>query len=347
MSIIFSGGGTLGPTMSLVPIIKEVQKRTTIPCHFIAPIGSQGKEVIEQLGLSWNEIPAGKLQRYPSFGWFSAVPNSIRGYLAAGKLLDAFSAKVVVTSGSFVSPPVIWRAKYKSIATVLIQLDIETGLANKLSMPAATKTFYSYRTAGVDRDVVIGPMLPHKTSAASKVDVPPGFEKELPTIFITGGGTGAQEINELVWNALPALTNRANIVHTTGRGKEREGYEYKRYLQVPFLPPPDYYFWLTKATLAIGRAGMGFLADCVAFKKPAIVIPMLHTHQEANAVFFADKQAVITPKQHEHNEAWLLTHIDMLLSDSAKRDGYAKRVGSLAKEGGVETVINSILTLHG
>lgn len=321
-------------------------EKTGHSCHFIAPQGSQGRELVEALGASWYEIPSGKLARYPSVTWLVLIPNIIRGYLAAGRLLKKLNAQVVISSGSFVSPPVIWQAKRLGIRIIVIQLDISVGLANKVSIPFADRVFYSYASDSRQKDV-IGPILRKPVVHKSAVEVPPGFEEGLPILMITGGGTGARQLNELVWELLPALTNRANIVHATGRGKEKSGLEYKRYLQVPFLNADNYYYWLERASFVIGRAGMGFFSDCIAYSKAAISIPMPNTHQEINAAYFTKHKAVITPEQkHGASPAWLLKQIDFLLENPSEKERLKSAIGSFAKTDTLDTLVKTIEELY-
>lgn len=43
-----------------------------------------------------------------------------------------------------------------------------------------------------------------------------GFDRRLPTLYVTGGAQGAQQINDVVRDALPWLLERANVVHQCG-----------------------------------------------------------------------------------------------------------------------------------
>ena len=47
------------------------------------------------------------------------------------------------------------------------------------------------------------------------------------------------------------------------------------------------------ADVVIARAGFGTLSELAALAKPAVIIAMSGTHQEDNARFLADQQAII------------------------------------------------------
>lgn len=334
MSIVFTGGGTIGPTTSLVPIIKEIQKHSKITCHFIAPRGSQGREIIEALGVTWTEIPAGKLARYPSFSWLTVVPNVLRGYIAAGKILKERKVKVVVTSGSFVGPPVIWRARRMGIQNVVIQMDIQLGFANRLSFPFADTHLFSYGTQNrTKQSELIGPVMRNHHVNKNNVSDLTSIDPRKPIIFVTGGGTGADQINELIWQLAEDLSKRVVIIHSTGKGKVNSNIAFKNYIQKPFFQPDEYFHWLSKSSVVVGRSGMGFLSDVIEYKKAVIAIPIPKTHQVKNANFFAKHNAVIIPlNSQEVTTEWLLQNIDELLSQVVKRSALERTLGSFAKK---------------
>jgi UDP-N-acetylglucosamine--N-acetylmuramyl-(pentapeptide) pyrophosphoryl-undecaprenol N-acetylglucosamine transferase len=349
MSIVFTGGGTFGPTTSLVPLIKEINDHSKLTCHFIASEGSPGREIIESLGVTWNEIPAGKLQRYFSIGWLFLIPNVIRGFLEAGKLLERLDTKIVVTSGSFVSPPVIWQAKRRRIASLSIQLDVSTGLAQKIVSPFVDKKLYSFKTnPSIDIASVVGPIIRTHQINKKKIVLRDIVDDRLPILFVTGGGTGAKQINELLWKLVPPLSKKITIIHITGKEKGDSTIKARNYIQVPFLEVNEYYHWLSKSTVVIGRSGMGFFSDVIAYQKAVITIPLPRSQQEKNAQFFLDKNAVIAPKHaKEVNEKWLLKSIENLLKDRLWRNSLGENIGSFAKEDTVKKITTEILQLHG
>lgn len=42
------------------------------------------------------------------------------------------------------------------------------------------------------------------------------FDRRLPTVYVTGGAQGSQQINEVVREALPWLLERTNVIHQCG-----------------------------------------------------------------------------------------------------------------------------------
>ena len=143
------------------------------------------------------------------------------------------------------------------------------------------------------------------------------LEEGIPTLFVTGGGTGAEFLNTLVVESLPELTKFCQVIHLTGREKfchsrttptmvggepgikagldsrlrGNDSEEKKRYRSYEFLTSEMPHAF-TIADLVICRAGMATFTELVALGKAAIVVPMPGSHQEENAAFFAQRGAV-------------------------------------------------------
>ena len=47
-----------------------------------------------------------------------------------------------------------------------------------------------------------------------------GFDRQLPTVYVTGGAQGAQQINLLIGESLPWLLRQANVIHQCGPDNE-------------------------------------------------------------------------------------------------------------------------------
>ena len=348
MSVIFTGGGTLGSITGLLTVLKEI-KKTSIPCYWIAPEGSQGKDQVEALGVTWAEVPAGKIPRHLSLGLLTGLPNMVKGYKASKTLLSSFEARVVVSSGSFVSPPIFKASKKLGLKNVLVQLDIRMGLANKVSIPLSDKIFFSYPNTNpnIKDQVVVGPFIRRHQVDESMVEIPDSLSKDLPTVLFTGGGTGSSDINKLVWEALPRLTKIANVIHATGKGKSDMNIGHNNYHQVEYMDTDTMYYWINRAATLVGRAGMGFFSDCIGYKKAAIAIPIPRSHQVENVQYFKKADAIITPDNPGSVDAtWLVGAIKELLNNEKRRASLEKNIGAFEKEGTARKVAHAIEVLH-
>jgi UDP-N-acetylglucosamine--N-acetylmuramyl-(pentapeptide) pyrophosphoryl-undecaprenol N-acetylglucosamine transferase len=124
-----------------------------------------------------------------------------------------------------------------------------------------------------------------------------GLEPGIPVILATGGGTGALGLNRLVAAAAPKLSERYQIVHLTGRGRQvAVSGGLARYRPVEFVAE-GMADLLAAASVVITRAGMGTLSELSALGKPALIVPMPASHQRANALAFTAAGAAISLEQ--------------------------------------------------
>ena len=63
----------------------------------------------------------------------------LKGFHEANQLIKALKPDVIFSKGGFVSVPVVMAGKRNHVPTIIHESDITPGLANKLSMPSATK----------------------------------------------------------------------------------------------------------------------------------------------------------------------------------------------------------------
>ena len=136
--IILTGGGTAGhvtPNMALVP--KLIDEGYAI--SYIGSYNGMEKKLIEDIGIPYYGISSGKLRRYFDIKNFSDPFRVIKGYFEAAKLLSKLKPDVVFSKGGFVTVPVVFAAKRKKIPVIIHESDMTPGLANKLSIPSASK----------------------------------------------------------------------------------------------------------------------------------------------------------------------------------------------------------------
>jgi UDP-N-acetylglucosamine--N-acetylmuramyl-(pentapeptide) pyrophosphoryl-undecaprenol N-acetylglucosamine transferase len=162
-----------------------------------------------------------------------------------------------------------------------------------------------------------------------------GLEDALPTLLVTGGGTGALALNALVAAAVPELVRVCQVIHLTGAGRAvAPAAQSPRYRSVEFLTD-DMPHALAAADLVVSRAGMGTLTELAALRTPALIVPMPRSHQLANAEAFARLGAVEVAEQETLDGSSLATRIRLLLGDPAGRAALSAAIGeSMPRDAG-------------
>lgn len=312
MRILLSGGGTMGSVTPLIAIIQELRQRDEqIEILWIGTENGPEKKVLQKYNIDFKSIKSGKLNRFFDIKNFVAPFLVIAGMFQAFNIIRKFKPDVILTAGSFVCVPVAWAAKILKRKYMVHQLDIRTGLANKLMKKSAAKITISYPDSEKDFDpaktVLTGNPYRQEILQGSKQKAQDIFklEKDLATILVLGGGTGALALNQIILEATPKLLNNFQIIHLVGKGKTVEGME--KFVADNLLSRYHSYEFLTKdlkhafaaADLVITRAGMATLTELTLLAKPMIIFPIPKTHQEDNANYFQSNNAAIVLNQNE------------------------------------------------
>ena len=136
--IILTGGGTAGhvtPNIALLPRLKELG----YDIHYIGSYTGIEKDLIKQFEIPYHGISSGKLRRYFSVQNFTDPFRVLKGFREANKLIKELKPDVIFSKGGFVSVPVVMAGKRRHVPTIIHESDMTPGLANKISIPSATK----------------------------------------------------------------------------------------------------------------------------------------------------------------------------------------------------------------
>jgi len=303
MKIMFSGGGTLGPVAPLLAIA-EIYKKHDPQAEFMWVGTEHGpeKELVQQYLIPFFAIISGKLRRYISLRNFFDIFKIIFGFFQSLFLLWQENPDLLITAGGFVSVSLHLAAFALGIPTWVHQQDFEAGLANKIMARTAKKITTALREtqaqfAEKKTEWIGNPVrdlsVKNINESRKKFNIPDGA----PVILAMGGGTGSARINSLVIEALSAWPREYHVIHLVGKERPRELQEnaakvFPNYHVYQFLKE-DIKDAYAIADVVITRAGFATITELAALGKPAILLPMSHTHQEVNAKLLSDHQAAV------------------------------------------------------
>ena len=302
--VLFTGGGSGGPTIPLLALAEEIsQQRTDSHFLFLGSKNGPERKMVEQTEIPFVAIPSGKMRRYWSWHNFIDPLFIFGGGIMGLMLLLIFRPQVVVSAGSFVSVPVAYAAWILRIPHVILQMDVRPGLANRLMAPVS-KALVAYfeQTANQFPSISfkrsIGPVVRREIFSANAklADERFGLHPEIPLILITGGGQGAVGLNRVVLPLLKHLLNNFQVVHLTGSGtvnnfeKENSSFSHPHYhpLEIVHEGMGDL---LAKSEIVLTRAGMGIIGELAVLQKDTVLIPLPGTHQEDNSILIKEKDA--------------------------------------------------------
>lgn len=277
--IILTGGGTAGhvtPNIALLPRLRQ----SGYDIFYIGSRDGIEKKLIQAQGVPYYEISSGKLRRYFDLKNFTDPFRVLKGFSEASALMKKLKPDIVFSKGGFVSVPVVIAARRRHIPVICHESDLTPGLANKLSMPGATKVCCNFpetiQYLPKGKAVLTGcpirqELMEGNRTAALNLT---GFVPGRPVLLVMGGSLGAAAVNQAVRSALPELLKHYQIVHLCGKGKLDESLKgTKGYVQYEYIQKelPDLF---ALCDIVISRAGANAICELLALRKPTLLIPL-------------------------------------------------------------------------
>lgn len=346
--IILTGGGTAGhvtPNIALIPRLLELG-------YDIQYIGSyQGieKELIQPFGIPYHGISSGKLRRYFSVQNFTDPFRVLKGFGEAKRLIKELQPDVIFSKGGFVSVPVVLAGKHNKVPTIIHESDMTPGLANKLSIPSATKVCCNFPETlehlPKDKAVLTGSPIRQELLSGNKVAALDfcGFTSDKPVVLVIGGSLGSVAVNNAVRAILPELLKDFQLIHLCGKGKVDESLkDLKGYVQFEYVQNElKDMFALTD--VIISRAGANAICEIAALRKPNLLIPLSASasrgDQILNARSFERQGFSIVIEEEELTNDKLLSSIRNLYDN---RETYIKAMGQSGQQNSIDTIIGLI-----
>lgn len=352
LRIVFTGGGTLGSVTPLLAVADELRRgRPDAEFLWIGTADGPEAALVREAGLPFRAVSAGKFRRAWDWRNFTDLYRIAQGFFQALPVLGRFRADAVVTAGGFVAVPVVWAAWLRRIPIHVHQLDLRPGLANRLSAPFARSLTVSFERSLHDyrrpRPVWTGTPIRRLALSGSAEEGRKlfGLRAGHPVILVTGGGTGAAGLNALVRAAAPLLCAANDILHLTGRGKAEPRPDAPAgYHQVEFITDAMRHAYAA-ADLVVTRAGIGALTELAALGKPSVIVPLPGTHQEENAVFFAEAGGAMVLNERRISAEFFAERLIGLLHDPARLAAMGKDMKSLDRPDAAAAVAARILGL--
>lgn len=336
MHILLTGGGTGGHVVPNVALIEEMlKKKSSYAISYLGQKNSIEERLIDIANKNLNaqvyfyRVPAGKLRRYFSIRNFIDFFKVIAGFFKSLYLIIKIKPDVVFCKGGYVSLPVGVAAFLLGKKLIIHESDLSPGLTTKILYRLAGKVCLGFEETlkkfpkNTDKFIFTGnpvraSVLEGSESKALEIT---GFkEKNLPTILIIGGSSGALALNQLVSEILPELTKICRVVHITGKNTSDEeisitSNNYKKFEYLNEELP--HIFKITD--LVISRAGANSIAEFIKLNLPNILVPLpilgSRGDQIENAKNLEKRGAGKVLNQENLSPPELLSEIKKILND--------------------------------
>ncbi|RSO09171.1 UDP-N-acetylglucosamine--N-acetylmuramyl-(pentapeptide) pyrophosphoryl-undecaprenol N-acetylglucosamine transferase [Streptomyces sp. WAC 05379] len=375
--LIVTGGGTGGHTYPALTAVRTLQNRLAaegkaLDVLWIGTAEGLEARIAPAEGIAFATVATGKIRRSSNpLKMMSAanVRDMARvplGVAQARKIISSFEPDVVLATGGYVAVPAGLAARMCRRPLVLHEQTVRLGLANRKLAGSATRIAVSSESTL--------PLLPQEVRGAAVVTGNPirpevltgqadkavqalglhGFDRRLPTVYVTGGAQGSQQINGVVRDALPWLLEGANVIHQCGPDNVGELRQYAatlpagsagRYHLAGFVGPelPDV---LALADVVVSRSGAGTLAELTALGKPAVFIPLASSagNEQAHNARHLEESGAAIALLGDVTADQLRDAVGPLLADPARREEMARRARAHGRPDAADRLVDVILS---
>ncbi|MDD9936819.1 MAG: UDP-N-acetylglucosamine--N-acetylmuramyl-(pentapeptide) pyrophosphoryl-undecaprenol N-acetylglucosamine transferase [Myxococcales bacterium] len=296
-TIVLTGGGSAGHVTLNLALLAPLARAGLSPVY-IGSVAGIERALVERAGVPYHAIKVGKLRRYRSVQNLIDPLRVAAGVAQASALLRRLAPAAVFSKGGFVAVPVAAAAWLNRIPLVVHESDLTPGLANRLCFPLATRICAAQpETAAAigraDRVVHTGTPIRPDVLAAERAEGQRrfGLDPTLGTLLVIGGSLGAEAINRVLRETLDRLPGDLQVVHVCGAGNRSSAHEGRpRYQQHEYIDQ-GYGHLLAAADLVVSRAGANSLAELLALRRPALLIPLPLSASRGDQIDNARKHA--------------------------------------------------------
>lgn len=346
--IVLTGGGTAGHVTPNIALIPKLQEKN-YDIHYIGSYEGIERKLIEDLDIPYYGIASGKLRRYFDMKNFSDPFRVLKGYGQARKLLKKLKPDVIFSKGGFVAVPVVLAAKHLHVPVIIHESDMTPGLANKLSIPSATKVCCNFpetvKHIPDGKAVLTGSPIRQELLTGNKLNALNfcGFTANKPVLLVIGGSQGSVIVNDSIRGILPELLKTFQVVHLCGKGKLDPTLNYlDGYVQYEYIKE-ELADLFALADICVSRAGANAICELLALRKPNLLIPLSANasrgDQILNAESFENQGFSMVLSEEELAPSILLPAIHKLYEH---RSDYVAAMEKSEQSDAISTIIHLI-----
>ncbi len=313
---------------------------------YLGQVGAIEERLAQANQIPFQAIDVGGIRGLAPWTAARNLSRLIRSVDCVRTIIRTFKPEAVLSTGGYVSAPVIWASAAEHVPSVIYLPDLEPGWAVRATAPWATRIAVSFREA-IERlpkgkAVVTGYPVRSEFFKTERARARRMFHLDpaARTVTIFGGSRGAHHINQAALANLGELTRLAQIVLITGREDEGWANEQVHLLSTDLSARVRVYGYLEEqlphalaaADVVVARAGAATLGEFPALGLPAIIVPYPYAgrHQERNADFLVERGAAIKVKD-ESLEKELVSTIASLLNAPEKLKTMAQASRTIAE----------------
>jgi UDP-N-acetylglucosamine--N-acetylmuramyl-(pentapeptide) pyrophosphoryl-undecaprenol N-acetylglucosamine transferase len=348
MRLLIAAGGTGGHIYPGLAVGRElVARHPDAEVVFVGTSRGLEEKIIGGAG-----FPVRPLRAEPLRG--GSLGRKIKGVLAllpalrdAGRLLREVEPHAVFGVGGYSAGPLMLMAARRGIPTMLLEPNVEPGLANKWLARFVDAAAVAWEETGSHfpgKALVSGNPIRSEIAAVPEIGA---IERGLLRVLLFGGSQGSRALNDAMIAALPDLGEDIAITHQTGAAdleRVRTAYEARgRQARIePYLAEIDREY--AACHVVVSRAGATTCAELAAAGRGAILVPLeiAGGHQRRNADALARSGAAEVIPQSELTGEKLAAALNTLAQDPSRCHAMATAARAQAKPRATKEIVDKL-----
>lgn len=367
MKIVLTGGCTGGHIYPALAIgDKFLQESKNNEVIYIGHDLGMETTIVPAAGYDLRIITADWLRRDNPLRMIKTLLNTQKGKREARKILREFKADAVVSTGSFVSVPVVMAAHSMGIPIFMHEQNGFPGVSNKAFAKWAKLIFLGFEGARkyfkIDGSKIIYSGNPVRDDFYNRDKIADRKALEISetdtVITIFGGSLGSETTNEIGETLIREYGNKKDFVIIFGTGgeyfeqvqeklnKEQFG-RFENIRLMPYIPNMSQV--LSASDLVICRSGALTVAEVAMAGRAAIFVPSPNVtadHQYYNAKSLADFGGAVIIRENENTKDEVLRVVKEITSDKEKLVKMGKANEKLAPREATEIIYSSIMETY-
>lgn len=297
MNVVISTTGTGGDLFPGIAVASELRVRGGDQVCFVISGGPE-EATLKRYGFPFESLPVGRLKGQGLPRQALTLIGLPRVLCRARRLLRGRQAAFVLGCGGYTSGPLTLAAASLRIPCAILEKNAVAGLTNRLLSRWVKRVYLGLPPSAA--------YFPQQRVKVTGVPVRRELSKIAPksagifTVLALGGSQGAASLNRALLEAYPILSQSRRpirILHQTGQ----KNYQVvaARYRSLGTRDEVRVFDFIEKmeevyreADFVVSRAGASTLAELIAARRPALLIPYPNAaddHQRKNALWLVEQ----------------------------------------------------------
>jgi UDP-N-acetylglucosamine--N-acetylmuramyl-(pentapeptide) pyrophosphoryl-undecaprenol N-acetylglucosamine transferase len=327
-------GDTAGHTYPALAVAEALRVDAPgVDIVFLGTRGSVAASLVERGGYRFVPVPGSPIRRASLLGLVRAALNSLHAITIARRLLAEERTQVVMGFGSFSTGGVILAARSLGLPTIILEANVEFGLANRWLRPWVTRVCLGLgpSIAPVTGVPVRGSIIQARPSDAMCHS---GYLR----VLVVSGSRGADFFVSRLPRIFHQLIQRGIRVTVRQQAPSpstlREQYATLAIDAIvdPFID--DMAAAYAAADVVIARAGANTIAELAVVGLPALLVPLgdaSANHQAANADLWQRAGAGLSVRESTWSDDNVVSWLSSMATDTEAWRSHARAARDLAR----------------